>query len=163
MAGQDATRLGHDVGSVITDFLEEADEGRRHDAQRVRHARDEVRALRAALSHVASDELGERDVDAVSDADIRALVSRLRDAGLPPGRVEAVLDALGSLYAYAIRRGMVARSPLAEATPAADTDDDGPTPTSPMLTVIEHAVTWSVRLIVVCALLLFVALVIALG
>jgi site-specific recombinase XerD len=162
MPVHDGTQLGHDVSAVIADFLEEVDEGRVRDADGDRYARDEVRALRAALSHVASDKLGERDVNTVGSADIRALVSRLRDAGLPRGRVEAMLDALGSLYAYAIRRGLAARNPLDEAAPAGD-DDDGPTPTSAMLTVTEHAVTWSVRLIVVCALLLLVALVIALG
>ena len=165
MPVQDGTQLGHDVGTVIADFLEAAEDGRVRDANGARYGRDELRALRAALSHVASDELGERDVGAVDAGDVRALVSRLGDAGLSRVRVDGVLDALRALYAYATRRGLVAQSPVDAARPE-DGDlrtDDGPNPTAAMLTVTEHAVAWSVRLIVICSLLLLVALIIALG
>ena len=71
------------------------------------------RELRAALSHVDA-ELGTMPLRAVRSRHLTALLDDLDDAGLSARRQTAVVDALHSLYGFAIARGLVATDPLAE-------------------------------------------------
>jgi site-specific recombinase XerC len=161
------------TADVIAEYLDAAARGRVRDADGQPYGRDAQRALRGALSHVASDELGIWEVQDVRDEDIRALVARLREAGVPGPRVDAVAPALRSLYAYAIGEGLVTVNPVtvpppapapAPAPRAADPAPVlSPTPTTAMLAVTEHALTWTVRMIVVASLLAVAALFIALS
>ena len=104
-------RDGRELGAVIAEFLRAAEAGRVRRADGARYGRDDLRALRGALSHVAS-ELGTRGVGTIRGWQIELVLDRLRDAGLPERRVTAVVDALRSLFAYAIGRGLVAASPV---------------------------------------------------
>ncbi len=100
-----------ELGTVIGEFLQAAEDGRVRRADGARYGRDDLRALRGALSHVAS-ELGTRGVDAISALQIQSLIYRLRDAGLPQRRVTAIVEALRALFACAIQRGLVKTSPV---------------------------------------------------
>lgn len=139
------------LGDVIAEYLRDAEAGAR------RHA--DVRELRRDLTHAAA-ELGTMDVDALRARHVEALVDELRDAGFPPDRVRSSLEALQSLYAYALGRGLVRSSPLiglaAPASPAR-------TPTNAMLALGEQAVTWTVRVIVIAFVLIALGLVVALA
>ena len=104
-------RDGRELGAVIAEFLRAAEAGRVRRADGARYGRDDLRALRGALSHVAS-ELGARGVSTIRGWQIELVLDRLRDAGLPQRRVTAVVDALRSLFAFAIGRGLVAASPV---------------------------------------------------
>jgi site-specific recombinase XerD len=156
------------TADVIAEYLDAAARGRVRDADGQPYGRDAQRALRGAPSHVASDDLGIWEVQDVRDEDIRALVARLREAGVPGPRVDAVAPALRSLYAYAIGEGLVTVNPVPAPPPPAPRPPDpdpvlSPTPTTAMLAVTEHALTWTVRMIVVASLLAVAALVIALS
>lgn len=139
------------LGTVIADFLREAEAGGRYTGA-------QVRELRAALTHVSS-ELGSVDAGAVEPRDVRALLDRLRGAGAPAGRLEAILGALRSVYAYAAERGLVAASPLVGL--AVDVRE-GPSPTTAMLALGERVVTWVMWVLAVAFLLAAAGLAIAL-
>ena len=115
-------RDDRELGAVIAEFLRAAEAGRVRRADGARYGRDDLRALRGALSHVAS-ELGTRGVGAIRGWQIELVLDRLRDAGLPERRVTAVVDALRSLFAYAIGRGLVAANPVIGLSVP---DDDAP-------------------------------------
>jgi site-specific recombinase XerC len=163
------------TGDVITRYLDAAADGRVRDPDGRPYGREQLRALRGALSHVGSDELGMREIADVHDSEIRALMSRLRALGMPSARVDAITPALRSLYDYAIREGLAAVNPVAEVSPVAEVTPVAaaapraealpsvPTPTAAMLAVTEHALAWTVRMIVVASLLVVVALVIVLS
>jgi hypothetical protein len=150
---------GDELGAVITEFLGDAAAGRVRDRAGRPMTREEVRRLRGLLAHVVS-ELGTRDVDAVGGRDIMALIDGLGADGLPPGRVDAIVDALRSVYAYAIGRGLVRVSPLVGLAPeAAQTSS----PTTAVLALADNLVSWLVRGIVIASVLVAVGLVVALG
>lgn len=164
-----ASRDSGELGAVIADFLRAAETGRVRRADGAPYSRGELRALRGALSHVAS-ELGSQGVGAISDWQVQSLIARLRDAGLPPPRVGAILDALRSLYAYAIRRGLVTTSPVVGlAIPDDDIADadapthDAGTPTDAMLQLGERVAAWTVRGTVVAFVLFALVLGLALA
>jgi hypothetical protein len=163
---QRATR--NPLEMVIADFLREAEEGRARAVGDRPYTREELRKLRAALIHIAS-ELGTMSVEDVRVWDVHALIDHLREAGLPPSRLNSIIAAFRALYAYAERRRLVEKSPVpalsflgrdhrAEArgreqrTPAR-------TPTGAMLALGTKVVNWTERLV----LLAFVLLVLALG
>ena len=113
---QSAARLALDrgeLGALIDEFLEAAEDGMARDTGGAHYTRDSVRALRGALSYVDS-ELGTMDVQDVRRRHIQALLDQLRGSGLPPARLAAIVDALNALYAYAIRREVVGFSPVVE-------------------------------------------------
>jgi site-specific recombinase XerD len=169
-------RDSRQVAAVIADFLRAAEEGRARRVDGERYARDDVRALRGSLSHVAS-ELGSRDIEAVRSWQVQALVLRLRDAGLSRGRQDAIVEALRSLYAYAIRRRLVKASPVIGFAPLAEDRLSAPepeldsapdvepalTPTYAMLTLADRVATWTVRLILSAFVLLGVGLILGLA
>jgi hypothetical protein len=110
---QDSTRgLALDrgeLGALIDEFLQAAEDG----TAGMQHSRDDVRALRGALSY-ADSELGTLDVQDVRRRHIQALLDQLRASGLASARIHSIVDALKELYAYAIQRDLVGFSPLVE-------------------------------------------------
>jgi site-specific recombinase XerC len=158
---------------VIAEFLRAAEAGRVRRADGARYGRADLRALRAALSHVAS-ELGARGVGTISGWQIESFLDRLRDAGLSPQRLAAVVDALRSLFAYAIGRGLVTASPVVGLAVPEDEFDapirrtgtrvrETPTPTGGMLLLGEQVAKRTIGVIVVAFVLLAVALLAALA
>ena len=147
-----ASRDSGELGAVIADFLRAAETGRVRRADGAPYSRGELRALRGALSHVAT-ELGSQEVGTISDWQVQSLIARLGDAGLPPPRVAAIVDALRSLYAYAIRGGLVTTSPVVGLSIPDDdhvAEADAPThnaatPTDAMLQLGERVAAWTVR------------------
>src|SRR5206468_2461134 len=93
IAGQDAARgvaLDRgELGALIDEFLQAAEDGMGRDGDE-RFTRDQVRALRGALSYVDS-ELGTMDVQDVRRRHIQGLLGQLRSSGLPPVRIAAVV------------------------------------------------------------------------
>jgi hypothetical protein len=102
------------VGAVIAAFAEATDPGRGR------------RELRSPLSHIDA-ELGTMPIRRVRARHVVALLDDLRAAGLSPKRQMAVINALHSLFAFAITRRLVTESPMAEVAPPAR-DDGPPTP-----------------------------------
>jgi site-specific recombinase XerD len=158
-----------ELGAVIADFLRAAETGRVRREDGAPYSRGELRALRGALSHVAS-ELGSQGVDTISAWQVQSLLARLADAGLPPPRVGAIVDALRSLYAYAIQRGLVTTSPVVGLATGDDdiADADAPThgaatPTDAMLQLGERVAAWTVRGTVVAFVLFALVLGLALA
>jgi hypothetical protein len=160
---------------VITDFLEAARTGDADES----YDRDELRSLRSALSHVDAD-LGERPIDAVGDGDVRALVDGLRAAGLPPARLDGVIDALHALFSYALRRGIVRTSPALGVTrpsfepprppeepvrvPAEPDPVEPPlTPTYDLLRLGDTVARWTARVVVLTLVVVAAALILALS
>ena len=160
------SRDGHEVGAVIADFLEDAETGRVRRADGAPYGRDELRTLRGALSHVAA-ELGPQDVGAITDWEVQSLIGRLEDAGLPPQRIGVLVEALGSLYAYAIGRGLATTSPgLAvrdDGMPQAETPSpEARAPTEAVLLLGERVATGTIRATMLAFLLLALLLGVAL-
>jgi len=159
---------GPSVAAAAAAFLRDGD-----------HGREELRARRSALSHVTA-ELGDIAIDDVRPAEVRALLDRLRDAGLPPARLAAVADAVRALYAYAIDHGLARTSPAmglsapaaegsrARARPRDDApgdgedEDQGPSPTTAILQLGNRVATWTVTLLLLALVVLVVELTIAL-
>ena len=114
-ARQDAARgLAADrgeLGALIDEFLQAAEDGMVRDGSGNPYTRDGVRALRGALSYVDS-ELGTMDVQDVRRRHIQSLLDQLLTAGLAPARINGVAAALDSLYGYAIQRELVGFSPV---------------------------------------------------
>jgi len=162
--GDRSTAKRNPVESVIADFLREAQEGRALAIGGRPYTRDELRELRAALTHIAS-ELGTMSVEDVRGWDVHALVDRLREAGLSPGRLSSVVEGFRSLYVYADRRKLIERSPVpGPASLGQDERADGesgdvPSPTDAMLALGAQVVNWTERLV----LLAFILVVLALG
>jgi site-specific recombinase XerD len=147
-----------ELGSVIAAFLRDAEAGDVRAAGRT-YTRAELRDLRGALTHVAAA-LGPLDVAELRSRDVRGLVDELGAAGLRPERVSAIVDALRSVYAYAMGRGLVTTSPLVGLAPAAG---DGPSPTTAIVQLGEQLARWTVRLMVMLFVLAAVGLAVALA
>jgi hypothetical protein len=104
---------GRDLGAVIEEFLEAAQEGRFLDENGQAYSRESIRDLRGALSY-ADSELGTLEIQDIRRRNVQALVDQLRAAGLSSGRVVAVAAALQVVYSYAIKQGLVDHSPVVE-------------------------------------------------
>jgi hypothetical protein len=102
-----------ELGALIDEFLQAAEDGMVRDARGQRYARESIRALRGALSYVDS-ELGPMAAQDVRRRHVQGLVTQLRGAGLAPERIVEVVNALNALYSYAIRRDIVGYSPVVE-------------------------------------------------
>jgi len=152
-------RSNEELGSVIADFLDGARAGVVRSPGGSPYTSAQLRELRGALTHVTS-ELGDRDVAELRSRDVRGLVAELGDAGLSPERTAAIVDALRSVYAYAMERGMVTTSPLVGLAPAAS---EGPTPTAAVLQLGEQLARFTGRLMVLLLVLAAVGLAVALA
>jgi hypothetical protein len=102
---------GQTVGAVIARFLRAAQDGRVLASSGERYTSAQLRELRAALSHVDS-ELGTMPLQTLREDHIAALLDELRAEGLSPGREIAIIGAVGSLYEYALERGLATVDPL---------------------------------------------------
>jgi hypothetical protein len=131
------------VAAVIDEFL---------------RAAGERRELRSALSHVSA-EIGTMPLERVRARHVMALLDRLRDAGLSAKRQKAIIDALSSLYSFALARGLVRTSPLA--LPAAP--ELARTPTLTMVALGARVALWTAWLTTIGFVVLLVALVVELA
>jgi hypothetical protein len=104
---------GAELGSVIDDFLQEAEDGQARDRHGEPYDRDRVRQLRASLSYVDSA-LGSMNLEDVRHRHVQAMLDQLRSSGATSDRLTSVAAALRSLYAYAIQRDLVGYSPVVE-------------------------------------------------
>jgi hypothetical protein len=102
-----------DLGALVDEFLQAAEDGLVRDAREERYSHDGVRTLRGALSY-AESELGTMDVQDIRRRHVQALIDQLHGSGVATGRIVAVTDALRVLYTYAIRRELVGFSPVVE-------------------------------------------------
>jgi hypothetical protein len=100
-----------ELGAVIDEFMQAAEEGEVEDGYGQYYTPEELRELHSALSHVKS-ELGTMNVRAIHRWHVQGMLDELRRAGLAPGRLTAVVEALHALYSYAIERGLVDDSPV---------------------------------------------------
>jgi hypothetical protein len=131
-------------------------------------ATDGDRELRSALSHVDA-ELGTMPIRNVRPRHLTALLDDLDQAGLSPRREAAVVDALHSLFAFAVARRLVAvdpmpgPTPLRRDTPAPPPPVTAPTPTLAMLAVGARVAFWTAWLIMLGFLLLLLGLIVELG
>lgn len=148
------------VSAVIDEFEHETDPA------------GERRELRAALSHVSA-ELGAMRMRTVRPRHVDAMLDDLRRAGLSPRREAAIVEALHSLYAFALERRLVAVDPLGEPEqrvsaprpPGAPTPTRAPTssPTLTMLALGARVAFWTTFVIMAGFLVLLVALILELG
>jgi hypothetical protein len=155
-------RSNEELGTVIADFLGDAEAGAVRAPGGSRYTTGEVRELRRALSHVAS-ELGARDISELRSRDVRELRDALGAAGLTRERTGAIVDGMRSVYAYAMERGLVTTSPLVGLVPAASASSAGPSPTTAILQLGELLARWTARLMVLLFVLAAVGLAVALA
>jgi hypothetical protein len=109
------------LGDVIAGFEQETDPDRQ---------------LQAALSHVDA-ELGSMPLRNVRSRHIAALLDDLHDAGLSPRRETAVVEAVGSVFAFARDRGVTDVDPVPAYVPHAG----GPRETPPAAVPVAHTTT----------------------
>jgi hypothetical protein len=140
------------VAAVIDEFL---------------RAAGERRELRSALSHVSA-EIGTMPLERVRARHVMALLDRLRDAGLSAKRQKAIIDAVSSLYSFALARGLVQSSPFT--LPAAPRREPPPvaadtarTPTLTMVALGARVALWTAWLTTIGFVVLLVALVVELA
>jgi hypothetical protein len=129
-----------DVGTLVADFLADAEAGGAY-------PREELRSLRRELAHVVASDLGVRDMAAVGAPDVQALPAE-------------TLDALRLVFAYAVDRGLIASSPLVGLAPAARS---APSPTTAVVALGARLATWTVRAVVAAFVLAAIGLVLALA
>jgi hypothetical protein len=170
-----------ELGAVIDEFMLAAEEGALRDAFGRPYTPDSLRELHSALSHVKS-ELGTVHVGAIRRWQIQGMLDELRRGGLAPGRLAAVVEALHSVFTYAIERGLVEDTPVIWLTspeqgqraetvtaPAAQRSAPAPapeplaaeaptTPTSAMVALGSSVLLWTVRATVTVFVLIVIVL-----
>lgn len=170
-----------ELGVVIDDFMRAAQDGVLEDAYGRRYTPEHLRELRSALSHVKS-ELGTTHVSAIRRWQVQGMLDELRRGGLAPGRVAGVVEALHSVFTYAIERGLVDDTPViwltfpeqgdgvessrAPAAPRADPPPPAPepvaaqpsTPTNAMVALGSAVLLWTVRATVTVFVLIVIVL-----
>jgi hypothetical protein len=128
-AWQSASEERPTVDAVSEDFLAAASRGSARDRYGRRFDTDGLRGLRWALVGHVHEELGSMAVAEVRTRHVQALVDRLDASGLSQRRVDAVVHALHSLFAYAEERSLIESNP-AQAVELPD-EDPLPEPTAP--------------------------------
>jgi hypothetical protein len=179
----------NELSAVADDFMRLAEEGEAEDSYGEQYTPEGLRELHSSLSHVKS-ELGTMNIQAIRRWHVQGMLDELRRAGLAPGRLTAVVEALHSLYAFAIQRGLVedspviwltfpqysdrVRAPAAQAPPrppapqvpvaAAPAPSSTPvetqTPTQAMLALGGSVLIWTVRVTVTIFVLVAIVLVV---
>ena len=104
---------GSDLGAVIDEFLDAAEDGRARDRNGSAYPPERLRQLRGALSYVDSA-LGSTPIEDVRRRHVQAMLEQLRASGVTTDRLTSIAAALRSLYAYAIQRDLVGYSPVVE-------------------------------------------------
>ena len=111
----DAWRASSDerptVDAVVEDLLAAAARGSARDRYGRRFDAESLRGLRWALTGHVHEELGPMAIAEVRTRHVQALIDRLDAGGLSQRRVDAVVHALRSLFAYARERDLVESSP----------------------------------------------------
>jgi len=147
------------VDSVIEELLAAAARGSARDRYGRRFDAEGLRGLRWALTGHVHEELGPMAIAEVRARHVQALIDRLDASGLSQRRVDAVVHALRSLFAYARERDLVESSP-AEAvalpdaeleptamptamTATAGAEAGGAPVASPTVAMIPEQVIWS--------------------
>jgi hypothetical protein len=110
---RDSTVGRANLGALIDEYLQAAEDGLVRDPTGERYTREGLRALRGALSY-AESELGSMNVQDIRRRHVQSLVDQLNGSGVVPARVTSVIAALADLYTYAIRRELVGFSPVVE-------------------------------------------------
>ena len=173
-----------ELGAVIDEFMRAAEEGALRDAFGRPYTPDSLRELHSALSHVKS-ELGTVHVGEVRRWQVQGMLDELRRGGLAPGRIAAVVEALHSVFTYAIERGLVedtpviwltspeqgqraetVRAPAAQLSVPAPAPAPGPlaaeaptpNPTSAMVALGSSVLLWTVRATVTVFVLIVIVL-----
>src|SRR4051812_2312163 len=116
------------VDHVVDELLRAADEGMVRDACGRRLTADRVRELHWSLGGYLRESLGQRRLGEVGVRRLQQLLDDLEDAGVSRRRLERVVDALRTFYAYAIERELVETDPakrlvIADEAPRAHTRD----------------------------------------
>jgi hypothetical protein len=142
-----------DLGSLIVDFLADAEDSAVYE-------RGQVRALRANLAHVIASDLGSSDPATIRGRQIDALVAELRADDVSASRIDAIVAALRLVFAYAVGRGAIKSSPLVGRAPGGA---HAPSPTTAMLTLSRRVASWTARGIVIAFALTAIGLVLALA
>jgi len=127
-------RNREELGTVLDEFMEAAELGEVEDGYGQYYTPEELRELHSALSHVKS-ELGTMNVRAIARWHVQGMLDELRRAGLAPGRLTAVVEALHAFYTYAIERGLVDDSPVIFLTFPQQPESLGPAPVQPPVRV----------------------------
>lgn len=104
---------GAELGAVIDEFLQDAEDGRARDRNGNPYSPERLRQLRGSLSYVDSA-LGSTNLEDIRRRHVQAMVDQLGNAGVTTDRVTSITSSLRSLYAYAIRRDLVGYSPVVE-------------------------------------------------
>jgi hypothetical protein len=113
------------VDSVVEDLLAAAARGTARDLHGRRFDGDGLRALRWALTGHVHEEIGSMAIEEVRTRHVQALVDRLDAAALSQRRIDSIVLALRTVFAYARERDLVHASPadavaLPDDAPAAD-------------------------------------------
>ena len=99
------------VATVISEFIEAAEDGRARNRSGRRYRPSALRDLTGILrQHVARD-LGHMLLRDVRRRHVQGLVDRLASEGLSESRIRSVISAVRALYGYAIEQGYVEASP----------------------------------------------------
>ena len=118
------------VDAVVEELLPAAARGSARDRYGRRFDTEGLSALRWALNGHVHEELGSMAIADVRARHVQALVDRLDAGGLSQRRVDGVVHALRSLFAYAEERDLVQSSPV-EALALPDEDEPEDTGGSP--------------------------------
>jgi hypothetical protein len=98
------------LSTAIAAFARDLDAGRVRTVDGRWHDREELRRLRAALTHLDA-ELGTRSLSEVAPADVERLVGLLRVEGLPETRLNSITEAFRSVLVHAAGRGTIDERP----------------------------------------------------
>lgn len=130
------------VDAVVDELLAAAARGSARDRYGRRFDSEGLGALRWALNGHVHEELGSMAIADVRTRHVQALVDRLDTGGLSQRRVDAVVHALRSLFAYAGERDLVTSSPVeAIALPDDDAPEDAGAARTPTATAAAVAAT----------------------
>jgi Phage integrase, N-terminal SAM-like domain len=99
------------VATVISEFIEAAEDGRARNRSGRRYRPSALRDLSGILRQHAARDLGHMRLRDVRRRHVQALVDRLAADGLSESRIRSVLSAVRALYGYAIEQGYVELSP----------------------------------------------------
>lgn len=113
VASNGVPKNGSDLGAVIDEFLDAAQDGRARDRGGAAYPPERLRQLRGALSYVDSA-LGSTPIEDVRRRHVQAMLEQLRVSGVTTDRLTSIAAALRSLYAYAIQLDLVGYSPVVE-------------------------------------------------
>jgi hypothetical protein len=157
---------GSGLRTLVAAYLSAAETGRTLDRAGRRYSPAGVRSLRRALAQVeaAAGPLDAATLKLMDAAAIERLSRQVVEhAGLPPSRLDTIVDALRGLAAYTGARRSPADPPLRAAPkPAPQSPSaaapEARTPTFTMLALGSHVSAWIERIIVIAFVLTLIGL-----